>query len=191
MHDANIRVAIAGAGGRMGRQLIQAALALEGVQLGAALEREGSSLLGSDAGELAGAGKTGVTVQSSLDAIKDDFDVFIDFTRPEGTLNHLAFCRQHGKGMVIGTTGFDEAGKQAINRLDPALSATVPQTNIVQVETADTGMTNANWVTALEAAGLLTRPWGRTRLRCVTHRHIDDSDIDTAVEAFKKVLASR
>ena len=76
MHDANIRVAIAGAGGRMGRQLIQAALALEGVQLGAALEREGSSLLGSDAGELAGAGKTGVTVQSSLDAIKDDFDVF-------------------------------------------------------------------------------------------------------------------
>ena len=68
MHDANIRVAIAGAGGRMGRQLIQAALALEGVQLGAALEREGSSLLGSDAGELAGAGKTGVTVQTSLDA---------------------------------------------------------------------------------------------------------------------------
>ena len=58
--------------GRMGRQLIQAALALEGVQLGAALEREGSSLLGSDAGELAGAGKTGVTVQSSLDAVKDD-----------------------------------------------------------------------------------------------------------------------
>ena len=114
MHDAQIRVAIAGAGGRMGRQLIQATMAMEGVQLGAALEREGSSLLGSDAGELAGAGKSGVTVQSSLDAVKDDFDVFIDFTRPEGTLTHLAFCRQHGKGMVIGTTGFDDAGKQAI-----------------------------------------------------------------------------
>ncbi len=71
MHDVNIRVAIAELGA-MGRQLIQAALALEGVQLGAALEREGSSLLGSDAGELAGAGKTGVTVQSSLDAV----DVF-------------------------------------------------------------------------------------------------------------------
>ncbi|MDW2643764.1 4-hydroxy-tetrahydrodipicolinate reductase [Citrobacter sp. HN-141] len=120
MHDAQIRVAIAGAGGRMGRQLIQATLGMDGVQLGAALEREGSSLLGSDAGELAGAGKTGagktgVTVQSSLEEIKDDFDVFIDFTRPEGTLTHLAFCRQHGKGMVIGTTGFDEAGKQAIH----------------------------------------------------------------------------
>ena len=114
MHDAQVRVAIAGAGGRMGRQLIQAVLQMEGVALGAALEREGSSLLGSDAGELAGAGKTGVTVQSSLEAVKDDFDVFIDFTRPEGTMNHLAFCREHGKAMVIGTTGFDEAGKQAI-----------------------------------------------------------------------------
>ncbi|MDU2481667.1 MAG: 4-hydroxy-tetrahydrodipicolinate reductase [Klebsiella sp.] len=114
MHDAQIRVAIAGAGGRMGRQLIQAALQMEGVALGAALEREGSSLVGNDAGELAGAGKAGVAVQSSLTAVKDDFDVLIDFTRPEGTLNHLAFCCEHGKGMVIGTTGFDDAGKQAI-----------------------------------------------------------------------------
>ena len=113
MHDAQIRVAIAGAGGRMGRQLIQAALQMEGVALGAALEREGSSPVGSDAGELAGAGKAGVAVQSSGGG-KDDFDVLIDFTRPEGTLNHLAFCREHGKGMVIGTTGFDDAGKQAI-----------------------------------------------------------------------------
>ncbi len=98
MQDAQIRVAIAGAGGRMGRQFNQAALQMEGVALGAALEREGSSLVGSDAGELAGAGKSGVTVQSSLAAVNDDFDVLIDFTRPEGTLNHLAFCRQHGKG---------------------------------------------------------------------------------------------
>ena len=104
MHDANIRVAIAGAGGRMGRQLIQAALALEGVQLGAALEREGSSLLGSDAGELAGAGKTGVTVQSSLDAVKDDFDVFIDFTRP----------------------GFDEAGNRRFVTPPPILRLSLP-----------------------------------------------------------------
>ncbi|QHM73973.1 4-hydroxy-tetrahydrodipicolinate reductase [Mixta intestinalis] len=115
MHEAEVRVAIAGAGGRMGRQLIQAALQMKNVTLGAALEREGSSLLGVDAGELAGVGKTGVTVQSDLNAVKDDFDIFIDFTRPEGTLTHLAFCRQHGKGMVIGTTGFDEPGKQAIS----------------------------------------------------------------------------
>ncbi|EAO0851793.1 TPA: 4-hydroxy-tetrahydrodipicolinate reductase [Salmonella enterica subsp. enterica serovar Oranienburg] len=114
MHEAQIRVAIVGAGGRMGRQLIQVAMAMEGVQLGAALEREGSSLLGSDAGELAGVGKTDVIIQSDLASVKDDFDVLVDFTRPEGTLAHLAFCRKHGKGMVIGTTGFDDAGKQAI-----------------------------------------------------------------------------
>ncbi|AJF71630.1 dihydrodipicolinate reductase [Raoultella ornithinolytica] len=114
MHDAQIRVAIAGAGGRMGRQLIQAVQQMDGVALGAALERDGSSLIGSDAGELAGAGKMGVTVQSSLTSVKESFDVLIDFTRPEGTLAHLAFCREHGKGMVIGTTGFDDAGKQAI-----------------------------------------------------------------------------
>ncbi|MGK9172537.1 4-hydroxy-tetrahydrodipicolinate reductase [Yokenella regensburgei] len=115
MHDALIRVAIAGAGGRMGRQLIQATLQMEGVALGAALEREGSSLLGSDAGELAGVGKTGVTVSSCPETVKDDFDVFVDFTRPEGTLAHLDFCRKHQKGMVIGTTGFDDAGRQAIS----------------------------------------------------------------------------
>lgn len=78
-----------------------------------------------------------------------------------------------------------------VNRLAPALSATVPQTNIVQVETAGTGMSNAEWVAALLAAGLLVRPWGRTRLRCVTHRHIGDEDIDAAVSAFETVLNAR
>ncbi|WP_440867120.1 4-hydroxy-tetrahydrodipicolinate reductase [Symbiopectobacterium purcellii] len=114
MKDA-IRVAIAGAGGRMGRQLIQAVSQMEGAVLGAALERDGSSLVGVDAGELAGLGTLGVTVQDSLNAVRDDFDIFVDFTRPEGTLAHLAFCRQHGKGMIIGTTGFDDAGKAAIS----------------------------------------------------------------------------
>jgi len=114
MQDTQIRVAIAGAGGRMGRQLIQATLQREGVLLGAALERPGSSLVGSDAGELAGTGHINTVIYDNLDAVANDFDVLIDFTRPEGTMAHLAFCRQHGKGMVIGTTGFDDAGKQAI-----------------------------------------------------------------------------
>lgn len=114
MDDGQIRVAIAGAGGRMGRQLIQAVQHIDGVVLGAALEREGSSLTGSDAGELAGIGQTGIRVESRLEAVVDHFDILIDFTRPEGTLAHLAFCLANGKVMVIGTTGFDDAGKQAI-----------------------------------------------------------------------------
>jgi 4-hydroxy-tetrahydrodipicolinate reductase len=111
---SDIRIAIVGAPGRMGRNLIQAAQQAEGVALGAALARSGSSLLGSDAGELAGIGKIGVILTDDLLQIVDDFDVLIDFTRPEGTLEYLAFCRQHKKAMVIGTTGFDEAGKDAI-----------------------------------------------------------------------------
>ncbi|STO93793.1 dihydrodipicolinate reductase [Haemophilus pittmaniae] len=109
-----LKIAIAGAGGRMGRQLIQAVHNAEGTELGAAFERKGSSLVGTDAGELAGIGALGVMVSDDLAAQQDKFDVLIDFTRPEGTLEHLAFCVANQKKIVIGTTGFDESGKAAI-----------------------------------------------------------------------------
>ncbi|MGP2468130.1 4-hydroxy-tetrahydrodipicolinate reductase [Yersinia sp. 2540 StPb PI] len=114
MTDSTIRIAVVGAGGRMGRQLIQAITHTEGVVLGAAVERVGSTLVGSDAGELAGAGLLKITVSDDLSNVIDDFDVLIDFTRPEGTLEHLAICHQYRKAMIIGTTGFDDAGKEAI-----------------------------------------------------------------------------
>lgn len=109
-----LKIGIVGAGGRMGRQLIQAVNNAEGVELGAAFERQGSSLIGSDAGELAGIGANGVIVAGDLAAQSANFDLLIDFTRPEGTLEHIAFCVANGKKMVIGTTGFDDAGKAAI-----------------------------------------------------------------------------
>ncbi|MCK3657050.1 4-hydroxy-tetrahydrodipicolinate reductase [Pasteurellaceae bacterium Macca] len=111
-----LKVAIVGAGGRMGRQLIQAVQNSEGVALTAAFERAGSSLIGTDAGELAGIGANGVVVSEMLAEQAVDFDVLIDFTRPEGTLTHLAYCVAHQKKMIIGTTGFDDAGKQAIQQ---------------------------------------------------------------------------
>lgn len=114
MSTQDIRIAIAGAGGKMGRQLIQSVSQIEGVTLGAAFEREGSSLIGSDAGELAGIGVSGIKVSDKLEQAKDQFDVLIDFTRPEGTLAHLKFCVENKKMMIIGTTGFDDTGKQAI-----------------------------------------------------------------------------
>jgi 4-hydroxy-tetrahydrodipicolinate reductase len=115
MTNSQLRIAIVGAGGRMGRQLIQAVQQAQGVVLGAALERTGSSLLGTDAGQLAGVGVVGVTVSDRLENVAHDFDILIDFTRPEGTLAHLAFCVAHHKAIVIGTTGFDDAGKAAIH----------------------------------------------------------------------------
>ncbi|POW60915.1 4-hydroxy-tetrahydrodipicolinate reductase [Candidatus Pantoea alvi] len=111
---SNYRIAIVGASGRMGRNLIQATQQAEGVELGAALVRPGSSLIGSDAGELAGLGKNGVIITDDLRSVMDDFDVLVDFTRPEGTLHYLALCHEYNKAMVIGTTGFDDAGKAAI-----------------------------------------------------------------------------
>ena len=75
-----------------------------------------------------------------------------------------------------------------LNRLGPDLSATVPQTNIVQVDVSRSGRDSARWVADLEAAHLRVRPWGRGRLRCVTHRHIDDADIARAVDAFRSCL---
>ncbi|SUT86303.1 dihydrodipicolinate reductase [Actinobacillus ureae] len=108
-----LKIGIVGAGGRMGRNLITAVQNAEGVELGAAFERKGSSLVGADAGEVVGIGATGVKISDDLSQ-NTNFDVLIDFTRPEGTLEHIKFCVANGKKMVIGTTGFDAAGKQAI-----------------------------------------------------------------------------
>ena len=114
MSNQEIRIAVVGAAGRMGRQLIQATAQAEGARLGAAVVRAGSSLVGSDAGELAGCGALGVRLSDNLASVLDDFDVLIDFTRPEASLDYLALCCQHHKAMVIGTTGFNDAGKAAI-----------------------------------------------------------------------------
>jgi len=108
------RVAIGGAAGRMGRNLIEACQHSSTVKLGAALEHPDSTLVGSDAGELAGTGKLGITINTDPGAIRHDYDVFIDFTRPDVTMANLARCRQSGKRMVIGTTGFSETQHKEI-----------------------------------------------------------------------------
>jgi len=109
-----IRVAVTGAAGRMGKALVQAVSETEGLQLTVATEHPESTLIGADAGEVAGVGRLGVAIGADLEAAAADFDTLIDFTRPEPALAHLDICRRSGKKMVIGTTGFDEAGKSAI-----------------------------------------------------------------------------
>ena len=85
MSDSQIRIAIAGAGGRMGRQLIRAVQQAEGVCVGGGTVAPGSSPVGVDAGELAGIGALGVKVSDSLEKVANEFDILIDFTRPEST----------------------------------------------------------------------------------------------------------
>ena len=110
------RIAVIGAAGRMGKTLIEAIQQAEGASLTAAIERPESSLIGADAGELAGLGKLGVAIVGDLNQVLDDFDVLIDFTHPTSTLVNLEVCRAAGKAMVIGTTGFSEDEKQLIAR---------------------------------------------------------------------------
>jgi len=110
----DIRISVAGAGGRMGRALIRAVTDTEGLTLSAATEQPGSSLLGTDAGELAGTGRLGVRVHPDLEPVLADFEVLIDFTTPTATLHHLELCRRAGKRMVIGTTGFTLDQRRAI-----------------------------------------------------------------------------
>ncbi|XOD69915.1 MAG: 4-hydroxy-tetrahydrodipicolinate reductase [Sodalis sp. (in: enterobacteria)] len=115
MNNKLIRIAVAGANGRMGRQLIQAVAKSEQGKLCAALSRISSGVCGVDAGELTGIGTLGVMINDNIEEIKDNFDILIDFTCPDASLAYLDFCRQHHKGIVIGTTGFSDIQKKTIN----------------------------------------------------------------------------
>ena len=101
-----MRVAIAGAGGKMGRALIEAVQADASLTLGAALDAPGSPALATEIGN--------VTVGSDIRAAVSAADLLIDFTRPEGTLAHLDICRAKKVKAVIGTTGFSAEQKDTI-----------------------------------------------------------------------------
>jgi 4-hydroxy-tetrahydrodipicolinate reductase len=108
-----MKICIAGASGRMGRMLIEAVLASPGDSLAGALDVTGSAYLGQDAAAFLGR-PCGVHIGADLHAGLAAADVLIDFTRPAGTLAHLAVCRELGVRAVVGTTGFDDAGRDAI-----------------------------------------------------------------------------
>ncbi|HED36250.1 MAG TPA: 4-hydroxy-tetrahydrodipicolinate reductase [Gammaproteobacteria bacterium] len=109
-----LRIAITGAAGRMGKTLIEACCQAEGCRVSAAIERTGMSLIGADAGELAGVGRLDVKLVDDVADVVDDFDVLIDFTSIENTLSNLQVCRASNKKIIIGTTGFNEEQKQLI-----------------------------------------------------------------------------
>lgn len=110
-----MRIAVVGASGRMGLCLIKAAAMTDKARLSAAVSRPGSDAIGKDAGELAGIGELGVKVVDDLAAVVEQFDVLIDFTRPDASMAFIELCRQAGKRIVIGTTGYSEAQKAVIN----------------------------------------------------------------------------
>jgi len=109
-----IRVAVVGASGRMGLCLIKAAELADKTTLSAAISHVGSASVGIDAGILAGIGTLDVMIKDDLAEVLDQFDVLIDFSRPEPSMQYIELCRQAGKKLVIGTTGYSEQQKAQI-----------------------------------------------------------------------------
>ena len=110
-----LQIAIAGATGRMGKALLQAVLAHKDVKLVAATVRPDSNLLGLDAGEVSGLGRLDIALSTSLSECAA-FDLLIDFTTPEHSLNNLGYCAQNGCAAVIGTTGFNDDELQQLHQ---------------------------------------------------------------------------
>ena len=113
---APLTIAVAGASGRMGRMLIEAVVRADDCRLGGALDVPGSPALGQDAAAFLGQ-PCGVTVTSDIRQGLTNARVLIDFTRPEGTLAHLALCRELGVAAVVGTTGFEPEQKAQVAQI--------------------------------------------------------------------------
>ncbi|WP_230656260.1 4-hydroxy-tetrahydrodipicolinate reductase [Psychrobacter sp. I-STPA10] len=109
------KIGVIGAGGRMGRMLIEAVNDNPNSKLTAAIERAGSSLIGVDAGELVGISVLGVALSDDLEKVIADIDVLIDFSLPDATAHNVQLCAKHNTAMVIGTTGLNETQEQQLN----------------------------------------------------------------------------
>ncbi len=109
-----LKLAIAGAAGRMGRELARIVHAMEGCELAGGLEAKGSPHVGADYGELIGVGKLGLAISDDPAAVLGAVDGIIDFTIPKATLSLVALTSAQKKIHVIGTTGIDSAGDEVI-----------------------------------------------------------------------------
>jgi len=176
-----VRLAIAGAGGRMGQALIEAVFAMPGVVLAAALDVAGSPATGRDAGERFGR-STGISVGNDVHAALRDADVLIDFTRPEGTLAHVAACAAAGVGAVVGTTGLNDAQKAT-------LAAHAQSVAIVCAANMSVGVVVL--LSLVEQAAARLGPDYDVEIVEMHHRHKVDAPSGTALQLGEAVAAGR
>src|SRR5205085_1233676 len=115
-HLMAVRVAVAGASGRMGRAIVRLVAETSGLKLAAAIERHGHTDLGRDAGELAGMGALGVPITHDAAAALAGADVWIDFTAPEAAAHAAELAAGREVALVIGTTGLSDAHRIVLER---------------------------------------------------------------------------
>jgi 4-hydroxy-tetrahydrodipicolinate reductase len=176
-----LRVAVAGASGRMGQMLIEAVAASGDLVLSGALDVAGSAAAGTDA--LAFLGRaSGVRITADVRAGLAQADVLIDFTRPEGTLAHVASCRELGVKAVIGTTGFTPAQKAEI-------AAHAEHVAIVMAPNMSVGVNVA--LKLLEVAAHALDERFDVEIVETHHKHKVDAPSGTALQMGDVVAAAR
>lgn len=176
-----INVAVAGAAGRMGKALIQAIADSTQLNLTAALEQPGLSIIGADAGELAGIGANDVAITDDLNAACEDFDVLIDFTIAPATVANVSTCLAHGRRMVIGTTGLSQEERAGLQSAAQTIA-------VVQATNFSVGV-NATFKLAEIAAAILGDDVD-VEVTEAHHRHKVDAPSGTAVTLGEVVAAS-
>ena len=177
-----IKVGVIGAGGRMGRMLIEAVQDNPQTTLSAAIERQGSSLVGADAGEVAAIGRLDVQIVDNLAAVINDIDVLIDFSLPDATEKNMQICAEHNVAMVIGTTGFNKQQEQV-------LATASEQVAIVYAGNYSTGVN-----LSLKLLGMAAKAFGTeadVEIIEAHHKHKIDAPSGTAFMMAEAVAEAR
>ena len=180
--EQTIKVGVIGAGGRMGRMLIEAVQNNPKTILNAAIERQGSSLVGADAGEVAAIGRLEVQIVDVLEAVINDIDVLIDFSLPDATEKNMQVCAEHNVAMVIGTTGFNEAQEQVLAKASEKIA-------IVYAGNYSTGVN-----LSLKLLGMAAKAFGNdadVEIIEAHHKHKIDAPSGTAYMMAEAVAEAR
>ena len=180
--EQTIKVGVIGAGGRMGRMLIEAVKDNTQTTLSAAIERQGSSLVGADAGEVAAIGRLDVQIVDDLKAVVNDIDVLIDFSLPDATEKNMQICAEHNVAMVIGTTGFNEQQEQVLAKASEQIA-------IVYAGNYSTGVN-----LSLKLLGMAAKAFGNdadVEVIEAHHKHKIDAPSGTAYMMAEAVAEAR
>ncbi|WP_298810996.1 4-hydroxy-tetrahydrodipicolinate reductase [uncultured Psychrobacter sp.] len=182
VNNKSINVGVIGAGGRMGRMLIEAVQNNPQTVLKAAIERQGSSLVGADAGEVAAIGHLNVQIVDDLAAVINDIDVLIDFSLPDATEKNMQVCAEHNVAMVIGTTGFNEQQEQVLAKASEKIT-------IVYAGNYSTGVN-----LSLKLLGMAAKAFGNdadVEIIEAHHKHKIDAPSGTAYMMAEAVAEAR
>ena len=182
VNNKSINVGVIGAGGRMGRMLIEAVQNNPQTTLKAAIERQGSSLVGADAGEVAAIGHLSVQIVDDLAAVISDIDVLIDFSLPDATEKNMQVCAEHNVAMVIGTTGFNEQQEQVLAKASEKIT-------IVYAGNYSTGVN-----LSLKLLGMAAKAFGNdadVEIIEAHHKHKIDAPSGTAYMMAEAVAEAR